>query len=120
MSFLDALKKKYVSSGISETPEQDDQIKISGKTVEEVGFEKIRQQLATLQELRIVILDHHCIAGISNRPGQGITPEWQHLRSQELSIHELDLSRNLLEEWSDVVGICCALQPGCLRTLNLE
>lgn len=98
----------------------EDQIKISGKTVEEVGFDRIREQLAILQELRFVILDGICIAGIERLPGQKMSKEWLEIKNQALSIIELDLSRNLLEEWSDVVGICCALRSELLRSIKLE
>ncbi len=120
LGFLDALRKKYVSNEISGTALLEDQIKISGKTVEEVGFEKIQEQLAILQELRFVILDGLCIAGIEGLPGQKMSKEWLQIKNQALSIIELDLSRNLLEEWSDVVGICCALRSDFLRSLKLE
>lgn len=119
MSFLDALKEKYVSNEIFGTALSEEQIKISGKTVEEVGFEKIRKQLATLQELRFVILDGLRIAGIENYPGEKDLSVWERIRSQGLSIVELDLGRNLLEEWSDVVGICAALRTESLRVLKL-
>lgn len=45
-------------------------IRISGKTVEEVGFEKINQQLASLHDLRVVILDGLCTRGILSRGTQ--------------------------------------------------
>ena len=45
-------------------------IRISGKTVEEVGFEKINQQLASLHDLHVVILDGLCIRGILSRGNQ--------------------------------------------------
>ena len=67
-NFGEALKNKYASETSNEGPTQQDQIRISGKTVEEVGFEKIRRQLASLQELRIVILDSLCIAGVRRTP----------------------------------------------------
>ncbi len=120
LSFLDALRKKYVSNEICGATPSEDQISISGKTVEEVGFEKIRKQLAILQELRFVILDGLCIAGVESSPGVKTSKERLQIRSQALSIIELDLSRNLLEEWSDVVGICSALRSEFLRRLKLE
>lgn len=120
MSFLDALERKYVSNETFGTALSEDQIIISGKTVEEVGFEKIRQQLATLQELRFVILDRLCIAGLESYPGVKTSKEWLQIKTRGLSIIEFDLGRNLLEDWSDVVGICCALRSESLRSLKLE
>lgn len=119
MNFLAALNKKYVSSETNESTLPGDQIKISGKTVEEVGFEKIRRQLATLQDLRIVILDSLCIAGVEDHPGVKNLDEWHRIKSLGLKIVNLDLSRNLLEEWAHVAGICSAVGKS-LRSLKLE
>ena len=75
--------------------------------MEEVGFEKIRQQLAELQELRVVVLD-----------GAYITAVERDLEKQSLKIIELDLSRNLMEGWREITAICKSLR--CLRCLKLE
>ena len=106
-----------VSASTSET-----EIHIGGKTVEEVGFAKVAAQLATLHELRVVVLDGLCIGGVLDRPClSGLElrlQEWLRIEEQKLKLQELDLSRNLIEEWADVVGICSALRS--LRTLKLE
>ncbi|KAG7006703.1 cytosolic fe-S cluster assembly factor NAR1 [Physcia stellaris] len=163
--FLDALRKKYASSA-TEGLSSKEAIRISGKTVEEVGFEKINQQLASLHDLRVVILDGLCIRGILSRGNQiylqerdqtspeptvlqisGFNDEnWKHaLReleeqgtdrcqttyriisrglcaicvttykliqnaSSDLRIQELDLSRNLIEDFRDVKAIVSALK----------
>ncbi len=44
--------------------------------------------------------------------------EWQRIQEQQLKIVELDISRNLLEKWADVVGICAALKS--LKSLKVE
>ena len=75
--------------------------------MEEVGFEKIRQQLAELQELRIVVLDGACIAAVESD-----------LEKQNLKIIELDLSRNLLEDWREITAIYKSLRY--LKSLKLE
>ena len=106
-SFLEALKKKYASTSAEDITATANEIHISGKTVEEVGFEKIRQQLAELQELRIVVLDGACIAYVDSD-----------LDKRNLKIVELDLSRNLLESWCDITAICNSLD--FLRRLRLE
>ena len=106
-SFYEALKKKYASSSAEDIAATANEIHISGKTVEEVGFEKIRRQLAELQELRIVVLDGACIATIDSDLGE-----------QNLKIIELDLSRNLFESWNDVTAMCSSLQS--LQRLRLE
>ena len=101
------MKKKYASSSAEDIAATANEIRISGKTVKEVGFEKIRQQLAELQELRIVVLDGACISAVESDLGE-----------QNLKIIELDLSRNLLESWCEVMAICKSLQ--CLKSLRLE
>ncbi len=122
LSFLDALTKKYNSSNGPKNTAAEEKIQISGKTVEEVGFDKINRQLAALQELKIVVLDGLCVTGVNNFPQEAEgnatnstnpNSRWpfvEGLNSKDLSIVELDLSRNLLETWIDVVGICGALK----------
>ena len=100
----------------------EEKIQISGKTVEEVGFDKINRQLGVLQELKIVVLDGLCVAGVNDIPQEAeeiVTDSTQPsarwlfvegLKSKNLSIVELDLSRNLLETWIDVIDICGALK----------
>lgn len=63
---MDALRRKYASSDVDGSKGKE-AIRISGKTVEEVGFEKINRQLASLHELRIVILDGLRVHGILPR-----------------------------------------------------
>lgn len=97
---------------------------ISGKVVEEVGFDKVRRQLATLEELHIVLLDELRLAGLGSKPWprNGDHNDWlrqtKEIRKVCPKIVELDLSRNLLEKWMDVVGICKALP--LLRSLKLK
>jgi hypothetical protein len=100
----------------------EETIQISGKTVEEIGFHKVAAQLATLHELRIVLLDGLCVRGVLDRPclsvQELVLQERQRIEDQTLKIQELDLSRNLIEEWADVVGICSTLR--FLTVLQLE
>lgn len=72
---MEALRKKYASSDIDGSKDRE-AIRISGKTVEEVGFEKINRQLASLHELRIVILDGFCIHGILPRGNISDNEDW--------------------------------------------
>ena len=116
------MTKKYNSSDAHKDTDAKKKIQISGKTVEEVGFDKINRQLAALQELKIVVLDSLCIAGVNDFPQEAeenatdptqLSARWsfvEGLKSNNLSIVELDLSRNLLETWIDVIGICGALK----------
>ncbi|MCJ1340920.1 hypothetical protein MMC09_006216 [Bachmanniomyces sp. S44760] len=128
VDFLTAINKKYASSVEDQsTPENlnlhsEDPIEISGKIVEEIGFDKIRRQLAVLQELRVVVLDNSRIVGVSTLPVLNKNPLWSQtvLKIKETcpNIVELDLSRNLLEQGADVVGICCHLRSLKILRLN--
>lgn len=124
------MTKKYKSSDGPKNTAAEEKIQISGKTVEEVGFDKINRQLAALQELKIIILDGLCVAGVNAFPQEAeeSATDFTHpnarwsfvegLKSKNLSIVELDLSRNLLETWVDVMGICGALKH--LAALELK
>jgi tubulin-specific chaperone E len=95
-------------------------IEISGKVVEEVGFEKIRKQLAELQELRIVLLDGFRISGLlAYDQGPGMRQEeLRRLGQTCLKIVELDLSRNLFQHWIEIHDICKSLKQ--LKSLKLK
>src|SRR4051794_35383511 len=123
-SFLDALRFKYVAEdtdqfvSASPTPRASTSmpngnvIEISGKVVEEVGFERIRQQQAVLQNLHIVLLDGLCVSGITlTRHDPPTTTAAQEAIAQTCpDIVELDLGWNLLETWRDVADICVPLK----------
>lgn len=129
--FLEALREKYASEfeemlarqrlgdGALGDP-QEKPIQISGKVVEEVGFDKIRKQLAELQELKIVLLDGLRVAGVL---AQEASLEQYDAALQEIQqtcpkIMELDLSRNLINRWKEVSCICSRLKR--LRKLKLK
>ncbi|KAI9844405.1 MAG: hypothetical protein M1837_005606 [Sclerophora amabilis] len=128
LSYLEALQQKYArkstpSDGpleLSEVPKN--LIKWGGKLVEEIGFEKIRTQLAMLQELRTVLLDGACIAGLlSNAQDEDYerrAVEREYIYATCPKIIELDLSRNLFERWRDVIEICIQLEE--LRILRVN
>lgn len=88
-------------------------IEISGKVVEEIGFDKIRKQLAELQELRIVLLDGLRISGVLpfyNSSDEQINEAAKEVAATCPKVVELDLSRNLLCRWRDVWEICNQLK----------
>jgi tubulin-specific chaperone E len=87
------------------------QIEISGKIVEEVGFDKIRRKLAQVSDLKIVILDGMLIAV----PFAG---DEVSIKETCPKITELDLSRNLFDRIDVVVDICRELEA--LRSLRLK
>jgi len=111
-SFVEAMHQKYAS----ESTERRDalgaerQIEISGKIVEEVGFDKIRQQLAQLHELKIVIVDGLRVA-TAEKAGKRI-------RKICPKIVELDLGRNLFENYEEIMNVCRELVN--LRVLRLK
>lgn len=128
--FLEALREKYASEfeevarqklgGDAAGDASHKPIEISGKVVEEVGFDKIRKQLAELQELKIVLLDGLQLAGVLSHGGNAeqIQPACREIEETCPKIIELDLGRNLLNRWSDVASICSSLKR--LKTLKLN
>ena len=96
-------------------------IQISGKVVEEVGFDKIRKQLAELEDLRIVLLDGLRIAGVLpsyDQPEDQVAEAAPRIAATCPKIFELDLSRSLLSRWKDVWEICNQLKQ--LKHLRLK
>jgi hypothetical protein len=111
-TFLEAVKQKYASDETDQalTVALDQQIEISGKVVEEVGFDKIRQQLAQLHELKIVIVDGMRIKKADE--------DKDDIAKTCPSIVELDWSRNLFQNITETEAICQKL--GNLRVLKLK
>ena len=107
----------YTSNYKQQRPTQP--IKFSGKVAEEVGFDKIRAQLSQLTELKIIILDG---LGMWRPEARGALWTANELSSDVRGACpkavELDLSRNLFEEWREVAGICEQLEQ--LRSLRVE
>lgn len=96
-------------------------IEISGKVVEEVGFDKIRKQLAELEELRIVLLDGLRISGVLSsheQPEDAVREAAPQIAATCPKIIELDLSRSLLGSWRDVWEICNQLKQ--LKRLRVK
>lgn len=131
-SFLEALHQKYASEFEEELAKRkaaghddiqmNEPILFNGKVAEEVGFEKIRKQLAELQDLKFVILDNQLISGVFDRDDavdeQLYREELDKIEQTCPKIVELDLSRNLLGRWRDVRDICAQLKQ--LRSLKLK
>jgi hypothetical protein len=132
---VEALKAKYASDPFEDPDVQivyeskdkkRETIRISGKEVEEVGFDKIRKQLADLKELKIVILDGLCmsrpLATLRERQGSPEVDAWPadltDVQDACPKTTELDLSRNLFEEWREIASICEQLDK--LRSLRAE
>lgn len=92
---------------------------ISGKEAEEVGFDKIRKKLANLKELRIVLLDTMCVArpisalleqAVAEGQGPVAVDKLTDVKDVSPKIQELDLSRNLFEEWNELASVCIQLE----------
>lgn len=90
---------------------------------EEVGFEKIRQKQAALQELKIVLLDGLCMA--RNPSAFKDRPEVSAELASETDVKdacpkatELDVSCNLFEEWREIAQICVQLEE--LKSLRVD
>ncbi|KAK6213961.1 putative CAP-Gly domain-containing protein [Colletotrichum tabaci] len=110
-SFVAALHGKYNAEAVAERESQIQIVFFGTKPAEEVGFDKIRRQLARVEDLTIVILDGARVA-VDVAPGDKGVKETSPL------IAELDISRNLFEEFGQVVKICQELDS--LRSLRLN
>ncbi len=116
-TFLEAVRAKYASeaAGLAadqakDSPKHGRQIVISGKVAEEVGFDKVRRQLAQIDTLRVVILDGMCVASAGDDDDDDSTAV-SSIRTACPSIAELDLSRNLFTDLATVAAVCREL-PG--------
>lgn len=111
---LDAIKYKYGALSQDAT----DEIVISGKIAEEIGFEKIARRQSQLSDLRIALLDGLVVQGLAPRYA---TPEQVVFHRQELrkacpNVAELDVGYNVIESWEDVADICLCFSK--LRVLR--
>ncbi|KAF3481435.1 uncharacterized protein GIQ15_04194 [Arthroderma uncinatum] len=130
LSFLEGAHEKYVSelpafyssSKGDRVIEQlmSKPIEISGKIVEELGFDEIRKQLAALNELRIIILDGLRMNGVLSGPSSPDEreKELEKIKKTCPKVVELDLSRNLLRRWCEIADICKQLPE--LKSLKLD
>ena len=123
LNFLQALRKKYAPSDDGEgSTDSETSISIDGKVVEEIGFKRVQDQLAKLNGLRVVLLDGLCLAGVQAQPWNephGIRQKSiQQIHNHKLNIVELDLSRNVIEMWAEIVDICTTLRS--LRILKVK
>ena len=120
LSFLEAVHHKYAAN----SQDSPTAVKFGTKVAEQVGFDKIRAQQAALQELQVVLIDGLCVGGVKAEPFEGtmhahlFTHDSHEIVGICPKVTELDLSRNLLETWTDVCGICKQLPA--LRRLVLE
>lgn len=83
---------------------------------EEVGFDKIRQKQAQLADLKNVFLDGARVAYAS--PISGSQTDEQSISQACPKVVELDISRNLFNQFSTVVDICSELKA--LQVLRVK
>ncbi|KAK0378579.1 CAP-Gly domain-containing protein [Colletotrichum limetticola] len=111
-SFVTALHGKYASEAVAKREAEIQQIVFFGKKpAEEVGFDKIRRQLARVEDLTIVILD-------GTRIQSDVVDGDKTIKETSPLIYELDISRNLFEEFDQVIKICQELDG--LKSLRLN
>lgn len=96
---------------------EEDLITISGKDVEEVGFDKIRQQQAELQKLRIIVLDG-CRIGRVEAGIEGGASRAEVIGQICPLCEQLDLSRNLFETWDEIAALISQLPHLTAVTLD--
>jgi len=106
------VRQKY-ASGLGE--DQSTSIRISGKTIEEVGFDKIQQQMSNLAELQIVVIDELCVHGQDVDDRDKDTTRFAAVCPKT---KELDLSRNLFEDVADLLHLCGGLEK--LESLKMD
>ena len=111
MSLLEAIRKKYASESLGDYElHAAQQIQWGSKVVEEIGFEKIRQQQAMLKELRIILVDGLCVQGITSQThrqiGKKKVLELKNIQATCRQVVELDISQNLLKSWPEIIEIC--------------
>lgn len=103
-------------SAHSHSHSQSHRLRISGKEVEEVGFDKVQAQLADLQHLWVVLLDGMRIGRFSGKEQDISSQDVEAIRESCPEIVELDVGRNLFEKWREVLNI--AAQLGKLTSLG--
>ncbi|KAL8913181.1 MAG: hypothetical protein Q9171_001975 [Xanthocarpia ochracea] len=120
-SFLSAVREKYGSGDMPQDVKGGPSIiVISGKEVDEVGFDAISTKLSAWSDLTIVSLDGLRIDSLYHKPSHSKQVHEADIRvlSSGLKWKELDLSRNLFDDWHEITNICSFTKE--LRVLNLN
>nr|POE54888.1 tubulin-specific chaperone e [Quercus suber] len=108
-TFFQALEEKYLHKT---DRQQDEIIYVSGKQVEEIGFEKFAKRQAQLRGIHVLVLDgmrirHQCSKAEADR----ISAVCAH-------ITDLDLTFNLFESFREIAHLCKSFPK--LRSLTLD
>ncbi|XP_069698305.1 tubulin-specific chaperone E [Periplaneta americana] len=85
------------------------QREINARFLEVVGFDKVNKKQSQFEELLVVCLREYYVNG-PGKPGE--------LLKLCPNLKELDLSRNLIQNWHSVADIACQLRH--LRVLNIS
>ncbi|XP_047615439.1 tubulin-specific chaperone E [Phacochoerus africanus] len=109
VDFLTAIKNRYVLEGEPEEEEKEQTVIIGNKPVETIGFDSVVKQQSQLSKLQEVSLRNCAVNGAGDK--RGIAQACPNIRS-------IDLSKNLLSSWDDVVAIADQLKH--LEVLNLS
>ncbi|KAL8863064.1 MAG: hypothetical protein Q9178_000437 [Gyalolechia marmorata] len=120
-SFLSAVREKYGSGEIPQDVKgRSSIIVISGKEVDEVGFDAISRKQSAWSDLTIVSLDGLRIDSLYHKPHHSKQDHETDIRvlSSGLKWKELDLSRNLFDDWDEITTLCSFTKE--LRVLNLN
>ncbi|XP_032347781.1 tubulin-specific chaperone E isoform X3 [Camelus ferus] len=109
VDLLTAIKNRYVLEGELEEEEEEEIVTIGNKPVETVGFDSVVKQQSQLSKLQEVSLRNCAVNGAGDRGA--IAAACPNIRS-------IDLSKNLLSSWDEVVAIADQLRR--LEVLNLS
>ncbi|KAG8516628.1 Tubulin-specific chaperone E, partial [Galemys pyrenaicus] len=109
VDFLTAVKNRYVLEDESEENGNKQVVTIGNKPVETVGFESVIKCQSQLSKLREISL-RNCAVNCAGERG-GIAKTCPNIR-------EVNLSKNLLSSWDEVIHIADQLEH--LETLNLR
>ena len=100
-------------------------IRFGTKVAEEVGFARVAAQQANLRGLSIVVLAGWGVSGLASKDvaeedvaGGVAVAQIEELKQMLPGVIELDLGRNLIERWGEIVKICMGLEK--LRILKLR
>ncbi|XP_032071278.1 tubulin-specific chaperone E isoform X1 [Thamnophis elegans] len=111
VDFLSAVKDKYGVNENEHDPESETGMPLvfGRKTVETVGFDSIKKKQKQLNTLRDISVDR-CAVSLAGQE--------EEIRKSCPNIRQINLSRNLLSSWKEVLAIACQVEN--LETLNIS
>ncbi|CAI9177426.1 unnamed protein product [Rangifer tarandus platyrhynchus] len=109
VDFLTAIKNRYVLEDEPKEEETEQIVIIGNKPVETIGFDSVIKQQSQLSKLQDVSLRNCAVNGAGDKGG--IAKACPNIRS-------IDLSKNLLSSWEEVIDIANQLKH--LEVLNLS